>query len=90
MSEEEKPGQRLDVFLFFARFCKTRAVAGALIEKGSVRINRLPTLKPHARLRADDILTLALPNRVLVVRVVALAKRRGSAVEARQLYEDVP
>ncbi len=90
MSEEEKPGQRLDVFLFFARFCKTRAVAGALIEKGSVRINRMPTIKPHARLRPDDVLTLALPNRVLVVRVVALAKRRGSAVEARKLYEEVP
>jgi ribosome-associated heat shock protein Hsp15 len=86
----EETWQRLDVFLFFARFCKTRAVAGALIEKGSVRINRLPTIKPHARLRPDDVLTLALPNRVLVVRVVALAKRRGSAVEARKLYEEVP
>jgi ribosome-associated heat shock protein Hsp15 len=89
MSEDEKAGQRLDVFLFFARFCKTRAVAGALVEKGSVRINRLPTVKPHARLRPDDVLTLALPNRVLVVRVVALAKRRGSAVEARHLYEEI-
>jgi ribosome-associated heat shock protein Hsp15 len=89
MSEDEKAGQRLDVFLFFARFCKTRAVAGALVEKGSVRINRLPTVKPHARLRPDDVLTLVLPNRVLVVRVVALAKRRGSAVEARQLYEEI-
>jgi ribosome-associated heat shock protein Hsp15 len=85
----DKDGQRLDVFLFFARFCKTRAVAGALIEKGSVRINRLPTEKPHARVRPDDVLTLALPNRVLVVRVVALAKRRGSAVEARLLYEEI-
>ncbi len=89
MSEDEKAGQRLDVFLFFARFCKTRAVAVAMIEKGSVRINRLPTVKPHARLRPDDVLTLALPNRVLVVRVVALAKRRGSAVEARLLYEEI-
>jgi ribosome-associated heat shock protein Hsp15 len=89
MSESENAWQRLDVFLLFARFCKTRAVAGALIEKGSVRINRLPTVKPHARLRPDDVLTLALANRVLVVRVVALAKRRGSAVEARRLYEEI-
>jgi ribosome-associated heat shock protein Hsp15 len=90
MSEgEAETWQRLDVFLFFARFCKTRAVAGALIEKGSVRINRLPTVKPHARLRPDDVLTLALPNRVLVVRIVALAKRRGSAIQARGLYEEI-
>jgi len=90
MSEDgAKDGQRLDVFLFYARFCKTRAAAAALIEKGGARINRLPTVKPHARLRPGDTLTLALPNRVLVVRVLDLAKRRGAAVEARRLYEEV-
>jgi ribosome-associated heat shock protein Hsp15 len=86
---EDQTWQRLDKFLFFARFCKTRAIAAALIEKGSVRINRQPTEKPHAKLRPDDVLTLPLPQGVKVVRVKALAIRRGPATEASHLYEEL-
>jgi ribosome-associated heat shock protein Hsp15 len=86
---EDKSWQRLDKFLFFARFCKTRAVASALIEKGAVRINRQPTEKPHAKLRLDDVLTLPLPQGVKVVRVMALASRRGPASEACKLYQEL-
>jgi ribosome-associated heat shock protein Hsp15 len=89
MDEEDKSWQRLDKFMFFARFCKTRAVAAALIEKGGVRINRLPTDKAHARLRPNDVLTLGLPSGVIVVRILSLAKRRGPATEARALYEEI-
>jgi ribosome-associated heat shock protein Hsp15 len=89
MQDEDIGWQRLDKFLFFARFCKTRAVAAALIEKGSVRINRQPTEKPHARLRPGDILTLPLPRGVLVIQVTALAKRREGAPQAQQLYKEI-
>jgi ribosome-associated heat shock protein Hsp15 len=89
LDSEDRTWQRLDKFLFFARFCKTRAIAAALIEKGSVRINRQPTEKPHARLRPDDVLTLPLPQGVKVVRVKALATRRGPAAEASLLYEEL-
>ncbi|HQT64081.1 MAG: heat-shock protein [Acidocella sp. 20-57-95] len=87
--EEDKAWQRLDKFLFFARFCKTRAVAGQLIETGAVRINRQPTIKPHAKLRPNDVITLPLPRGVVVVRVVSLSNRRGPATEAQLLYEEV-
>jgi len=86
---EDVDWQRLDKFLFFARFCKTRAAAAALIARGSVRINRPPTEKPHAKLRRDDILTLPLPSGVKVVRVKGLGRRRGPAVEAALLYEEL-
>jgi len=86
---EDQSWQRLDKFLFFARFCKTRAVASALIEQGAVRINRQPTEKPHAKLRLDDIITLPLPQGVKVVRVLALARRRGPASEACKLYQEL-
>jgi ribosome-associated heat shock protein Hsp15 len=89
LDSEDRTWQRLDKFLFFARFCKTRSIAAALIEKGSVRINRQPTEKPHARLRPDDVLTLPLPQGVKVVRVKALATRRGPAAEASLLYEEL-
>jgi ribosome-associated heat shock protein Hsp15 len=86
---EDRTWQRLDKFLFFARFCKTRAVAVALVERGGVRINRQPTDKPHARLRPGDVLTLPLPRGVVVVQVAGLAARRGSAPEARMLYQEI-
>jgi ribosome-associated heat shock protein Hsp15 len=87
--DEDVAWQRLDKFLFFARFCKSRAVAAELIEKGLVRINRQATIKPHAKLRPDDVLTLPLPRGVLVVRVKALSTRRGPASEAQSLYEEL-
>ncbi len=90
MDEEDKAWQRLDKFLFFARFCKTRVAAAALANRGSVRINRQPTEKPHARLRAGDILTLPLPRGVVVVQVAGFADRRGSAAQAQRLYHEIP
>ncbi len=87
--EEDKAWQRLDKFLFFARFCKSRAMAGDLIAQGMVRINRQPTEKPHAKLRPGDVLTLPLSRGVVVAKVLALASRRGPATEARLLYEEI-
>lgn len=87
--DEDVVWQRLDKFLFYARFCKTRAVAVALIERGGLRINRQPTEKPHARLRPGDILTLPLPSGVVVVQVLALAKRREGAPQAQLLYKEI-
>ena len=54
-----------------------------------VRINRQVTDKPHARLRPGDVLTLPLQREVRVVRVLALATRRGPAPEAQALYEEI-
>ncbi|MCF3946845.1 RNA-binding S4 domain-containing protein [Acidiphilium sp. AL] len=88
-ADEDAAWQRLDKFLFHARFVKTRGLAGRLIAAGSVRINRQVTEKPHARLRQGDVLTLALPMGVRVVRVRAIGKRRGPSTEARLLYEEI-
>ena len=80
---------RLDKFLVFARFCKTRSIAVALVEKGAVRINRQPTEKPHAKLRPGDVLTLALPQGVKVVEILGLPARRGSAPVAQGFYREI-
>lgn len=86
-SQDEAGWQRLDRFLFNARFVKTRAGAARLVGAGCVRINRQPTEKAHAKLHPGDVLTLALPAGVQVVRVLVLGGRRGPAPEARTLYE---
>jgi len=86
---EDRDWQRLDKWLWCARFMKARSDCARLVAEGLVRINRQPTDKPHARLRPGDVVTLPLRGDVRVVRVLRLAARRGPAPEARQLYEDL-
>lgn len=85
---EDREWQRLDKWLWCARFMKARSDCARLVADGSVRINRQPTDKPHARLRPGDVLTLPLRGQVRVLEVVALATRRGPAPEAQGLYRE--
>ena len=87
MSGEDRDWQRLDKWLWCARFMKARAECARLIALGHVRLNRQATDKPHARVRPGDVITLPLRDTVQVVRVLSLAARRGPAPEARALYE---
>jgi ribosome-associated heat shock protein Hsp15 len=78
--------QRLDKWLWFARFAKSRTLAAKLVASGFVRINGQRTDNPAKAVALDDIITLALSRSTLVLRVVDLGVRRGPATEARQLY----
>jgi ribosome-associated heat shock protein Hsp15 len=68
---------------------RARTDCVGLVAQGSIRINRQPTGKPHAKLRVGDVLTIPVHGTVRVLRVASLAKRRGPASEARLLYADV-
>ena len=87
--QEDRDWQRLDKWLWCARFMRARTDCAELVSRGTIRINRQPTDKPHARLRIGDVLTVPLGREVRVVRVLALAARRGPASAARLLYEDI-
>lgn len=80
---------RLDKWLFHARFYRTRPMAQAAAAAGRVRLNGVRVEKPGHALRPGDILTLGKGAEVVAVRVIALAERRGPAMQARQLYEIV-
>ena len=84
---EDRDWQRLDKWMWCARFLKARSDCARLVGEGSVRVNRQATDKPHAKIRPGDVLTVPLRGDVMVVRVLGLAGRRGPAVEARELYE---
>jgi ribosome-associated heat shock protein Hsp15 len=86
---EDRDWQRLDKWLWCARFLRHRADCAQLAATGQVRINRQPTDKAHARLRPGHVLTVALRGEVRVVRVLRLGERRGPAAEARLLYEEI-
>lgn len=86
---EDRAWQRLDKWLWCARVMKARSDCARLVAGGLVRINRQPTDKPHARVRPGDVLTMPWQGDVRVLRVLALAARRGPAPEARALYEEL-
>lgn len=86
---EDRDWQRLDKWLWSARFLKARAECARLVATGGLRLNRQPTDKPHAKLRPGDVITLPLRGDVRVIEVLALASRRGPATEARTLYREI-
>ncbi len=80
---------RVDKWLWYARFFKSRTLAARLCASRRLRINGIPVTKPHHALKAGDVLTFPLGRHIRVIRVSALGARRGPATEARTLYEDL-
>lgn len=87
--EAPRQTQRLDRWLFFCRFLKTRAMAARLVQEGRVRIDGEATGKPHRAVAPGDTLTFPQGRRIRVVRILSLPPRRGPAPEARACYEDL-
>jgi ribosomal 50S subunit-recycling heat shock protein len=81
---------RADVWLWRARFFKTRSMAARFVDEGRVRVTRAGQEsrldKPSRTLKVGDQLVFALGGRLVAVTVVAMGERRGPATEARTLY----
>ena len=81
---------RIDVWLWRARFFKTRSLATRFVEAGRVRVSRAGTEtrldKPSRTVRPGDGLVFALGARVVAIQVEALGERRGPPAEAQALY----
>ena len=88
MSEAESC--RADVWLWRARFFKTRSLAARFVDEGRVRLTRggheTRLDKPARPVKVGDQLVFALGGRLVAVTVQAMGERRGPAAEARTLY----
>lgn len=80
---------RLDKWLWFARFLKSRTLAAELCAGGRVRVSGRVVAKPSQTIKVGDVLTFPLGPHIRVIEVKALGQRRGPAEEARTLYEDL-
>jgi ribosome-associated heat shock protein Hsp15 len=78
---------RVDVWLWAARFFKTRSLAKQAIVGGHVDVNDAGC-KPAKMLRAGDRLRIARGEERLDVEVLALSERRGPASVAQALYRE--
>ena len=81
------PSVRLDVWLWAARFFKTRSLAKQAIEGGRIDCNDTAA-KPSKAVHAGDRVRIRRGEETFVVDVVALSGQRGPASVAQALYRE--
>lgn len=90
MSDPPPETARLDVWLWRARFFKTRALAARAVSTRGVRLTRhgqtRRIAKPATGVTVGDVLIFARGSHIEAVECVALGLRRGPASEAAGLY----
>jgi ribosome-associated heat shock protein Hsp15 len=80
---------RADIWLWAARFFKTRALAKGAIEGGKVTVNDL-ACKPAKLLHVGDRLHVGVGEQRFEIDVRSLSEKRGPASIAQTLYEETP
>ena len=93
MAEDAAPQSiRIDLWLWHARFFKTRALAAEMVSKKKIHLThqgrQVRLDKPSRTVHVGDEIMFSLGGRVTQVKVLAIGERRGPAIEARALYED--
>jgi ribosome-associated heat shock protein Hsp15 len=83
-----KDAVRLDLWLWAARFYKTRALAQKAIAGGHIELNGQNVGKAAKLLRSGDQLAVAIGESRFEIEVLALSERRGSATIAQTLYRE--
>jgi ribosome-associated heat shock protein Hsp15 len=78
---------RVDRWLWFTRFYKTRTAASAAVQGGHVRVNG-ERARTSTRVRCGDEIELRRQQLDYALKVLALPARRGPATDARACYEE--
>lgn len=87
--EPRSDRQRIDRWLWHARLARTRSAAQALATSGQVRVNRERSESASRAVKLGDVLTVAFPTIVRVLRVKGFSERRGSPADAQLLFDDL-
>ncbi len=80
------PGLRLDKWLWFTRWMKTRSDAVDLCESRHLRLDGRVVDRAHILVRQGQVLSFPKGNQCYAVRVVALPQQRGPASDAQRQY----
>lgn len=84
----DRASRRLDQWLWFARFAKSRSLAARLCAAGAINVNGAAVAKANHAVRPGDVVTLPQGPWQRTVEVLALGVRRGPASEAQTLYRE--
>jgi ribosome-associated heat shock protein Hsp15 len=80
-------GVRIDIWLWAARFFKTRVLAKRACELGRIQSNGHQA-KPAREVRAGDMLRITSDSGEFEVEVLLLSEMRGPAAVAQTLYRE--
>ena len=83
------PVLRLDKWLWFARFFKSRTLAAKFCQTGRVRINKITIGKSKTLISEGDVLSFPKGSQICIIKILKLGERRGPALEAEKLYENL-
>lgn len=78
---------RADVWLWAARFFKTRSLAKQAIDGGKIDLNNA-SCKPAKAVHVGDVFRISRGEERLEVEVLALSEKRGPALVAQGLYRE--
>ncbi len=84
---DDSSKQRVDKWLWAARFFKTRGLAADAAESGKVLVNGMRA-KPAKAIAPGDMLEIRVSKFRFEVEVLALSAKRGGAPEAQKLYRE--
>jgi ribosome-associated heat shock protein Hsp15 len=87
VEQQDDPGVRLDLWLWAARFFRTRSLAKQAIETGKVEVDG-QRAKAARNVRVGDAMKVARGEETFVIEVAAISAKRGSAAIARTLYRE--
>ncbi len=82
-------GQRIDKWLWAARFFKTRGQAAEAVAGGKVHVDG-QRVKPARRIRVGEAIEIRRGDVRWEIRVTGLREERRPASEARALYAELP
>ena len=77
---------RIDKLLWFLRFVRSRSLAQAIVEAGHIRVEGRRISRSSALVHAGQHLVIPLESGIIVMRLVKVPARRGSAPEAQSCY----
>jgi ribosome-associated heat shock protein Hsp15 len=78
---------RADIWLWAARFYKTRSVAKSMLVSGKIALAG-QAIKPSRLLHVGDVLVINRANELYEITVLALSEMRGPAAKAQLLYQE--
>ena len=81
------PGVRLDIWLWAARFFRTRSLARQAIDNGKIDVDG-QRAKPARQVHVGDRLKILRGEEAFEVQVHTLSDTRGPASVAQQLYAE--
>ncbi|MFG1479852.1 S4 domain-containing protein [Xanthobacter sp. V4C-4] len=77
------------MWIWHARVVRSRADAAELVRAGHVRLDGARVTTPGQGVRAGQVLTIALTQRIRVLRVLSFSERRGDATSASELFDEI-